>query len=213
MKKEKIMYKKLVMCSVIFFNLINLEAKSSFYDQLSKEERIAYNKKDYPSLLGQLTKKCNSNNYKACDNLGSLLYINQGYHNSLKPFVKNMNKDEILNFIKQNSLKAKSYYTKACDGGYTKGCTSLGLLLSRHKNDGITKDYKKAMNLFSKACEKKDWSACTCLGECYELGKGVKENIKKANELYNQACDNGDDRGCSQKTLLKSKALLMGIQF
>ena len=48
-------------------------------------------------------------------------------------------------------------------------------------------DYKKAMELYQKACDDNDAKSCNKLGLLYKTGKNTKPNNKKADELYNKA--------------------------
>lgn len=64
-------------------------------------------------------------------------------------------------------------------------------------------DYKKAMELYQKACDDNDAKSCNKLGLLYKTGKNTKPNNKKADELYNKAnelfkkdCNNGDAFAC-----------------
>jgi TPR repeat protein len=63
---------------------------------------------------------------------------------------------------------------------------------------GITKDERRAIELFQKACDGGSMSACNNLGVAWEQGQGgfVKDD-KRAVELYQKACDGGDARGCA----------------
>ena len=57
-------------------------------------------------------------------------------------------------------------------------------------------DFVKAKELYVKACDGGDNSACYNLGVMYDNGKGVKQDYFKAKELFGKACDLGDQGGC-----------------
>ncbi len=66
-------------------------------------------------------------------------------------------------------------------------------------------DYKKAVELYKKACDGGDAGGCLELGFRYENGKGVKQNSQKALELYGKACDMKLDAGCKNYASLKKQ--------
>ena len=69
------------------------------------------------------------------------------------------------------------------------GCANLGE--NYQSGHGITKNIKKANELYKKGCDLGNGKGCTQLGYNYEFGNGVKENMKKALELYKKGCDLG----------------------
>ena len=77
---------------------------------------------------------------------------------------------------------------------YGKGCYNLGVLYSSGK--GVKQDYKKANELYLKACNLKDGSGCYNIGISYYLGKGISQNISMAKKYFSKACDLGDQAGC-----------------
>lgn len=67
-------------------------------------------------------------------------------------------------------------------------------------NDGmqelIKKNYSKAMELLSKACDTKNGNACFTIGEMYSQGNGVKENNIKAVKYFREGCIKGNNLSC-----------------
>ena len=57
-------------------------------------------------------------------------------------------------------------------------------------------DYKKAKEIFEKACDGNDALACYNLGLLYKKGQGVKQNSQHAKTLFNKACYFGFQNAC-----------------
>src|SRR5512146_2349074 len=53
------------------------------------------------------------------------------------------------------------------------------------------KDYDSAVRWMRKAAEQGDADSQTCLGECYELGRGVAQDYAEALRWYRKAADQG----------------------
>ena len=75
-------------------------------------------------------------------------------------------------FQKDDSI-AKKYFIKAvvnysimCDKGHNQHCRGLGWMYL--KGNDLIKDPKKAINPYTKACNRGDFSSCTRLGIIYE---------------------------------------------
>ena len=58
------------------------------------------------------------------------------------------------------------------------------------------KQYAKAKELFTMACEGPNAKACHALARMYLFGKGMKKDAGKAIELYNEACNLGYGGSC-----------------
>ena len=56
--------------------------------------------------------------------------------------------------------------------------------------------YKKAADLYKKACDGNEMYGCSELGNLYANGEGVKKDRKQANKLYKKSCDGGNPFGC-----------------
>jgi len=63
-------------------------------------------------------------------------------------------------------------------------------------------NYKKAHNLYSKACDNQNMTACNNLGIMYFYGDGVKVNKQKALKYYSKACISNHFSACNTLGLL-----------
>ena len=75
-----------------------------------------------------------------------------------------------------------------CQDGDFKICAELG---------DAEKDYKKAAQLYEKACDGGIMDGCNSLGLAYGDGKGVSKDVYKAALLFQKACDGGIMEGCT----------------
>jgi TPR repeat protein len=66
----------------------------------------------------------------------------------------------------------------------------------------VIKNYKKAQELFNKACDLGDSKGCTNLVILYLSGKGVEQNKQKAYDLFSYACNSGYEIACYNIDLL-----------
>ncbi|ACE06312.1 hypothetical protein Aasi_0954 [Candidatus Amoebophilus asiaticus 5a2] len=83
-----------------------------------------------------------------------------------------------------SSVKA---YARA---GNTLAQTNLGLMYK--KGLGVKRDYKKAIEWYTKAANQGNIAAQNSLGYIYKEGKGVDPNYEKAIEWYTKAADQGN---------------------
>lgn len=72
---------------------------------------------------------------------------------------------------------ANSELERQCNNGDTGSCVDLGILY--FNGDSVKQDYKKANELFSKACEMGNALGCRNLGDLYALGEG-KTGLQKS---------------------------------
>jgi TPR repeat protein len=105
-------------------------------------------------------------------------------------------------YEKGNYKEALTLWEKTCKE-ISEGCSYLGILY--YEGNGVKKDYLKAIELFSKACDKNDSLGCYSLGFSYESGNGVEQNYSKAIEYYNKSCELKDENGCYNIALLYEK--------
>src|SRR5580704_10696686 len=76
-------------------------------------------------------------------------------------------------------------------------CTRAGVAFVTGE-DGLTRDDRRAVALFQRACDGRDMFGCIQLGVAFEHGKGVPaKDEARAAELYQRACDGGSMLGCS----------------
>lgn len=59
-------------------------------------------------------------------------------------------------------------------------------------------EYKKAMKIYNKLCEEKDFKACASLAHMYRSGKGTKADLELSNKFYKKACNGGNKESCLQ---------------
>ncbi len=62
------------------------------------------------------------------------------------------------------------------------------------------KDFKKAAQYYSKACDLKNDFGCSTLGAMQYIGKGVVKNEKQAAEKFEKACQLGKEEACEMVT-------------
>ena len=100
--------------------------------------------------------------------------------------------------IKQDYIKAREFYTKACESirGVASACTNLGILYD--KGMGVKQDFAKAQTLYIKGCELGSGASCGNLGLIYYQGKNVKQDFNKAKVFFTKSCDLGTAKGCYQ---------------
>ena len=120
---------------------------------------------------------------------------------------------------------------KACQGGDTEICYTLGILYSGEKQDlpkaiecfeqackgGDTmgcsslaiiyseenEDSSTVTRYLEKACEDGDMEVCTLLGVGYVEGESVKQDLPKAIEYFEQACKGEELLGCTYLEVIK----------
>jgi len=103
--------------------------------------------------------------------------------------------NNIYAYFGADDFKAVQFFTKACNGGNTKGCAALGTMYNEGKGTPQNKD--KAAQLFTKACNSNEASGCNNLGTMYQNGYGMWGNKSKAKDLYSKACQLRSQAGCT----------------
>ena len=81
-----------------------------------------------------------------------------------------------------------------CNSGNFDSCVETAFLYI--DGVGVSKDYKKANDYFSKACDGGDARGCFNLGVSYRDGTGVKQDIHKALKYFDIACNDGSAASC-----------------
>lgn len=84
---------------------------------------------------------------------------------------------------------------KECRNGDAEHCTDLAFAYANGR--GIEQDLKKAIELYTKACEK-DPLACANLSYHFREGIGVEKSREKALYYSKKACDAEDSIGCTE---------------
>ncbi|MDR1554625.1 MAG: sel1 repeat family protein, partial [Campylobacteraceae bacterium] len=85
-------------------------------------------------------------------------------------------------------VQAVVYLQKACNMKYENSCEALGDIYSN--GDGVTKDYKKALNYYEQACYSASSYSSNCdkTAEFYKNGIGTEKNEAKAQSILERAC-------------------------
>lgn len=100
--------------------------------------------------------------------------------------------------VAKNAQKAGELYKKACDAGYSTGCSDLfTVAYDLATGKGTAKNYALSARFFQTLCDGGNATACANLGIDYDNGEGVTEDEPKADGLYQKACDGGESAGCS----------------
>lgn len=127
---------------------------------------------DTAQIIELLRKECDNGGAVACDNLGRRRTDGKG--------------------IKLDLEAAVVLFEQACKAGNSIGCFDLANQLVTG-GDGLTKDLKRAEDLYSYACyEGYAWDACNALGMMIE-----GRDLQKAMALFQNACDGGSLPACT----------------
>lgn len=95
----------------------------------------------------------------------------------------------------RDDVKARELLGKGCDGGDTKSCSNLGVMLVQGR--GGAKDAAGAAKKLEKGCADADALACGTLGMLTKSGDGVAKDEAKAAKLLTKACEGGHDLACA----------------
>lgn len=96
----------------------------------------------------QLEEACDSNDAQSCTVLGLIYRDGENvimYRNAAKG-------------VKKDYLKAKKYFSKACNLNDGNGCYSIATLYAT--GEGVKKDYSKAKKYYKKSCDMNSVVAC-----------------------------------------------------
>lgn len=85
---------------------------------------------------------------------------------------------------------ATKYYAKAALKGNVLSVYNIGMIFYE------LKEYGKAREYFSLACDSGFARACNNLGVLYRGGLGVAQDLARAKSLYAKACDGREPLGC-----------------
>jgi hypothetical protein len=61
---------------------------------------------------------------------------------------------------------------------------------------GVARSPMHSVDLWSRACDGGDYTACVELAKLYTSGRGVRADRDRAQTLYKKACDAGFSLGC-----------------
>ncbi len=121
---------------------------------------------------------------------------------SEKDTIKISEETDIVQKTKKRTHVSKTK-EQACQDGDMKACTNLGTSFVTGKEQ--TKNYKKAVSLYTKACDGKYARGCYNLGIMYINAQGVEKDYFKALDVFSKSCTYGDARGCLSLGLMYEK--------
>jgi TPR repeat protein len=61
---------------------------------------------------------------------------------------------------------------------------------------GVARSPTRSVELWGRACDGADYTACVELAKLYATGRGVRADRDRAVSLYKKACDAGVTMGC-----------------
>lgn len=94
---------------------------------------------------------------------------------------------------KGNFLQAAKIYEQACNKNNYDACNRLAYM--NRNGEGIKINKRKAVELYSKVCQRTNKN-CDTLAWMYYEGEGVRQNKQKFMQFSKQACDHNDYAGC-----------------
>lgn len=107
--------------------------------------------------------------------------------------------------IVASSLKdysdAATLFKQACKLDNAKSCTALAQLYET-KKPGVPTEPGFVMGSYQKACDSRDFEACSAMGRLFYIGDVFKKDLHQAFEFDQKACNGGDPAGCSQLGIL-----------
>jgi hypothetical protein len=86
-------------------------------------------------------------------------------------------------------------FSKGCEGGDSKGCSSLGYMYEH--GYGVESDYPHAISLYSQACNSDLAIGCRRLGFMYVFGRSVTPDVSRERLLFSKGCALGDKDACT----------------
>ncbi|MDA3047490.1 tetratricopeptide repeat protein [Campylobacter sp. JMF_08 NE1] len=88
-----------------------------------------------------------------------------------------------------------------CSRDFMSSCVNLGYAYDNGLG-GLERDIFKAKDLYTKACDGDNATACYNLAILYSKGEGVRQDKFKAKELYEKACDKNEYDACNNLGIL-----------
>lgn len=86
----------------------------------------------------------------------------------------------------QDYEQATKLSERACTGGYTPACVTLGY--DHERGRGRDKSLEKALEVWLKACDKSNGEACDAAAVAYDHGNGVEKDSERAMKLFERGC-------------------------
>ena len=100
-----------------------------------------------------------------------------------------------VNQSARNAAESRRYFSKACNGGYRKGCSEL-FEASQELMDGNAADQQEAIRHFEGACSRDHGRSCTALASALWAGTGGATDPARAVNLWQKGCDHRSRVGC-----------------
>jgi serine/threonine protein kinase len=120
---------------------------------------------------------------------------------STSPEIAEINQQAETLFKQKRYTKARPLLEQACAGGFADACNNLGE--DYWEGFSVTRDDRRAVTLFSKACDAGNTEGCTHLGVMYvNRGTSPGQNYSRARALFTKACDAGNAEGCIELGIL-----------
>jgi len=95
-----------------------------------------------------------------------------------------------------NVAGAALEFADGCEKDEADACNYLAWMYD--EGEGVTKDRRRALGLYSKACSGGSGLACSMLGALYSTGEGVAKDSARAAGFFTRACDLGEAMvGCN----------------
>jgi TPR repeat protein len=88
-----------------------------------------------------------------------------------------------------------------CDAGVADRCRLTGTTF-QFGTKAVTKDEKRALSFYDRACTLKNAGGCVSAGQMWEFHHGVDKDDAKAAAFYKQACDLDDQVGCANYAIM-----------
>jgi TPR repeat protein len=88
-----------------------------------------------------------------------------------------------------------------CDAGVAERCRLAGTTF-QFGTKAVTKDEKRALAFYERACSLKNPGGCVSAGQIWEFHHGVVKDDAKAAAFYKQACDLDDQVGCANYAIM-----------
>jgi TPR repeat protein len=95
----------------------------------------------------------------------------------------------------ENLRRAAAIYLQACDAGFAKSCSNLGVLYEEGR--GVPADDARAVGLFDKSCAARDPIGCANYALRLTTGRGVAKDTARAARLMAFACSAENGQSCN----------------
>jgi len=99
----------------------------------------------------------------------------------------------------------KGSFEQACEAGNRVACHNVGLMYD-YGDGNVLENDNKAIEFYTKACDKNYYESCSRAAFLYEEGKDVKVDMKQAFKLYAKACGGDHGLACHNVAVYYSKS-------